>query len=138
MVTMAGHHGAPPRLSAAPLPPTTYIRPRAPPCPCHLPPSCSRFSPCLLVLPLSQSSAVSSISLAAAPRRRRGAAGAVCGDDVTFEEGQEQQCKKENQFFDEEGKWISPLYMLYFCPNDSMKIHFTLFVEMHKLDGNAY
>jgi hypothetical protein len=29
-------------------------------------------------------------------------------DDVTFEEGQEQQYEEENQQFDEEGKWTSP------------------------------
>jgi hypothetical protein len=28
-------------------------------------------------------------------------------DDVTFEEGQEQQYEEENQQFDEEGKWTS-------------------------------
>jgi len=57
---------------------------------------------------------------------------------VTFEECQEQQYLEENQQFDDEGKWTYPHYIFYFCPNNNMMIHFTLFVELHKLDGNTY
>ena len=34
-------------------------------------------------------------------------------DDVPFEEGQEQQFEEESQQFDEEGKWPSPLHILF-------------------------
>ena len=34
-------------------------------------------------------------------------------DNVLFEEDQEQQLEEESQQFDEEGKWPSPLHILF-------------------------
>ena len=45
-------------------------------------------------------------------------------DDVPFEGEQEQAYEEENQQLNEEGKWIFPLYMFHFDPNNSMMIHF--------------
>ena len=47
-------------------------------------------------------------------------------DDVTFEGDQGQQFVEEPQQFDEEGKWIFPLYMFHFDPNNSMMKYFAL------------
>ena len=47
-----------------------------------------------------------------------------CVDDVPFEGEQEQAYEEENQQLNEEGKWIFPLYMFHFDPNNSMMIHF--------------
>ena len=47
-------------------------------------------------------------------------------DDVPFEQEQEQAYEEENQQLNEEGKWIFPLYMFYFDPNNRMMKHFTL------------
>ena len=54
-------------------------------------------------------------------------------DDVPFE--QEQAFEEENQQLNEEGKWIFPLYMFYFDPNNSM-INTLLYCFMHEIDGN--
>jgi len=56
-------------------------------------------------------------------------------DDVPFEGEQEQAYEEENQQLNEEGKWIFPLYMFHFDPNNSM-INTLLYCFMHEIDGN--
>jgi len=70
-----------------------------------------------------------------ASRTTTTAARASRGDDVPFEQEQEQAYEEENQQLNEEGKWIFPLYMFHFDPNNSM-INTLLYCFMHEIDGN--
>ena len=56
-------------------------------------------------------------------------------DDVPFEGEQEQAYEEENQQLNEEGKWIFPLYMFHFDPNNRM-INTLPYCSMHEIDGN--
>ena len=56
-------------------------------------------------------------------------------DNVSFEQEQEQAYEEENQQLNEEGKWIFPLCMFHFDPNNSM-IKTLLYCSMHEIDGN--
>jgi len=57
--------------------------------------------------------------------------------DVPFEGEQEKVYEEEFQQLAKEVKWTSPLHIL-FDPNNIMIIHLTLFLKLHKLDGNTY